>query len=297
MYKYMYIFRDLESGLSKTKSVLTWKMVNPAWEGQTLVEGSWWYWRSHRSLCLQKRAMDQPNNLAACFPQDGWNWKALSGKANDWRNLRHVVLNQFSHLKIGEIQKFLWWTSEARANRTWANFGKQNWRWPPCVASKTPPCVRSKRPRVYQHHAHMFQHMCAWFRHTRGRFWSRIRFFPRFSACRKHTPRPPTTPRPTTTHTTQHKHTTSHGDRERDRERKQWKRDRERETRQEKTREDDTRQQDKKRWKRKREEKRWKTREETRWRREWRWKRKRRDKMKKRRENMKGKMKEKMKRD
>ena len=32
------IFRDLESGLSKTKSVRTWKMVNPAWEGQMLVE-------------------------------------------------------------------------------------------------------------------------------------------------------------------------------------------------------------------------------------------------------------------
>ena len=30
----------------------------------------------------------------------------------------------------GKIEKFLWWTSEARDNRTWANFGKQNWRWP-----------------------------------------------------------------------------------------------------------------------------------------------------------------------
>ena len=38
MYRYMYIFRDLESLLSKTKSVWTWNMVNPAWEGHTLVE-------------------------------------------------------------------------------------------------------------------------------------------------------------------------------------------------------------------------------------------------------------------
>ena len=31
-------------------------------------------------------------------------------------------------------------------------------------------CTLKKRPRVYQHHAYMFQHMCAWCRHTRGRF-------------------------------------------------------------------------------------------------------------------------------
>ena len=35
----------------------------------------------------------------------------------------------------------------------------------PNVDSETPPCVRSKRPRVYRHHAHMFQHMCAWCRY------------------------------------------------------------------------------------------------------------------------------------
>ena len=33
-----------------------------------------------------------------------------------------------------------------------------------------PPCVRSKRLRVYRHHAHMCLNMCAWCRHTRGRF-------------------------------------------------------------------------------------------------------------------------------
>ena len=135
-------------------------MVNRAWEGHTLVEA-----RGDTDVHIVRDAIDQPNNLAACFPQDSWNWTALSGKANDWRNRGHVLLNLFSHLKIGKIQKFLWWTSEARDNRTWANFGKQNWRWPPA-----PPCVRSKRPRVFRHHAYMFQHMCAWCWHTRGRF-------------------------------------------------------------------------------------------------------------------------------
>ena len=40
----------------------------------------------------------------------------------------------------------------------------------PCVDSKTPPCVDSKRPRVCRQHAHMLFSMCAWCRHTRGRF-------------------------------------------------------------------------------------------------------------------------------
>ena len=40
----------------------------------------------------------------------------------------------------------------------------------PVCPLKTSPCVRSKRSRVYRHHAHMLKHMCAWCRHTRGRF-------------------------------------------------------------------------------------------------------------------------------
>ena len=40
------------------------------------------------------------------------------------------------------------------------------------LASKTPPCVDSKRPRVCRQHAHMLFSMCAWCRHTRGRFES-----------------------------------------------------------------------------------------------------------------------------
>ena len=41
-----------------------------------------------------------------------------------------------------------------------------------CGTQKKPPCVDSKRPRVYRYHTHMCYHMCAWCRHTRGRFES-----------------------------------------------------------------------------------------------------------------------------
>ena len=42
----------------------------------------------------------------------------------------------------------------------------------PVCRLKTPPCVHSKRPRVCRQHAHMLFNMCAWCRHTRGRFES-----------------------------------------------------------------------------------------------------------------------------
>ena len=87
------------------------------------------------------------------------------------------------------IQRLLWRTSESRDNPMWANFGELC-----CVVScrvvcavwcvvlccdvwhaEKFPCVRSQRPRVHVqnvsvHHAHMLKHMCAWCRHTRGRF-------------------------------------------------------------------------------------------------------------------------------
>ena len=42
------------------------------------------------------------------FPQESWSSTASPGKANDWRNQERVVLNLFSNLKMGRIQKFLW---------------------------------------------------------------------------------------------------------------------------------------------------------------------------------------------
>ena len=135
----------------------------------------------------------------------------------------------------------------------------------PVCGVKTSPCERSKRPRVYRHHAYMFQHMCAWCRHTGGRFEctqggvleAKYGFFPRFSSVPQHThtpnthhdhpPRPPNNTTTTTTHTTQHNtqhHTETERERERQREKeretekeRQRKRDRERETGEEKSEE------------------------------------------------------------
>ena len=52
-----------------------------ATSGETLAEKR--YWRANRSVYLEKGAIDQPNSLAACFPQDSWRRTASSGKAND----------------------------------------------------------------------------------------------------------------------------------------------------------------------------------------------------------------------
>ena len=41
------------------------------------------------------------------FPQDNWSFTALLGKANDWRNREHVVLDLFSNLNMGNIQWLL----------------------------------------------------------------------------------------------------------------------------------------------------------------------------------------------
>ena len=99
----------------------------------------------------------------------------------------------------------------------------------PAPLSPVPlPCVRSKRSRVYQQHAHLLKHICAWCRHTRGRFEcthggvfeSTHGFFNVFSACRnthqthhdQHAHQH--TPTHTNTHTHQHAHnthTTQHG--------------------------------------------------------------------------------------
>ena len=295
----VYIFRDLESGLSRTKSVWTWKMVNPAWEGHTLVEA-----RGDTDVHIvryawRKRAIDQPNNLAACFPLDRWNWTALSGKANDWRNWGHVVLNLFSHLKTGKIQKFLWWTSEARV-------GKQNWRWP--LASRVwiqnvPVCTGTTRTCFNTCARGAGIHGDVSNVHTEA-FLKPNTFFLRFFSVPQHTQ---THTHQTHTHhnhqqhhvhnDTHHitQHTTSHGDRER-RQRKRGKTRRRQEKMKEERREEKKREYERQeRSERRLEERRRKTREETRWRRERKWKRKIETRWK-RREKMKGKMKEKMKR-
>ena len=102
------------------------------------------------SLCL----------LYLLIPEDCWKWTGSSGKANDWRTRERVVLDVFSDLEWVRTKGFFGEPLGSRDNITWANFGKQNWLWPPALRvwiQKTPPCVRSKRLRVYQHHARMQQ--------------------------------------------------------------------------------------------------------------------------------------------
>ena len=41
------------------------------------------------------------------FLQDNWSLTASLGKANDWRNREHVVLDLFSNLNMGKIQWLL----------------------------------------------------------------------------------------------------------------------------------------------------------------------------------------------
>ena len=53
---------------------------------------------------------------SACFPQDRWSWTILSGKANDWRNRQHVVLDPLSNFKMGKIQRSLRWTHGTHDN-------------------------------------------------------------------------------------------------------------------------------------------------------------------------------------
>ena len=118
----------------------------------------------------------------------------------------------------------------------------------PCVFTKRPPCVNAKRPRVYRHHAHMLKHMCAWCRHTRGRFecthgghfvHTHTVFSTFFQRAATHTN---THTHTRTKHSTQH-HSTQHHtetETERDRERETEK-TRQRKRRQDKRREDETR--------------------------------------------------------
>ena len=223
---------------------------------------------------------------------------AVGGSWRDWRSDRS--------------SGYLWWTSGSRDNPMWANFGKQNWRWP----SPFPPCVQRKRARVYVRNVTV----CTGTTRTcvstcargagahgdvlslyTGLVLSRHTGYSRF-----HTSH--TTPHHThhTAHTsaqdtTHHNNTTTtpHGERNRDRQRDgQREKRRQKKTKQDKTGEDETRQEGKRRWKRRdttreekiekrrqeerrkdrektrwRRERLWKTREETRWR-EWRWKRK-----------------------
>ena len=274
---------------------------------------SWlWLWWWRRQRWGEGERLFEPSGcwFPSKFPSRLLKLNSFVRKAHDWRNLGHVVLDLFSNLKMCKIQGFLWRTSVWGHVRTLRELllvcRTGDDPPPPCVDSKTPPCVHSKRTRVYPHHLRMLKHMCAWCRHTRGRFEcthggvseSTYAFFPRFFSVPQHTHTHTAHQTHTNTlNTTQH-HTQHHTETERDRERQRKKTDKEREktegerqdkkkqTKEDKTRRkrrSKTRQEGERRWKRRsktRQEKRRsreEKREERKWKRRWkrRWKRSR----------------------
>ena len=145
--------------------VRTWKMVS--------ARGSRRHWRANRSLCLGLGTNDKPNHLTG-------------GSRRSFFFLEDLELNSFFResewleesgtcrvrptLKLQKKRRDPWVsfvepTSGARDNLTRANFGKQNWRWPPspslpplpvCPSQKKKlPCLRPNRSSVHRHHAHM----------------------------------------------------------------------------------------------------------------------------------------------
>ena len=106
-------------------------------------------------------------------------------------------------------------------------------------------------PRVYRHHAHMLKHMCAWCRHTQGRFectqggrfvHTHTFFSTFFQRAATHTnththTHTPNTPHNTTAHNTTRRQRQRETEKEGQRKRRQDKK-REDETRKEKTRQE-----------------------------------------------------------
>ena len=132
------------------------------------------------------------------------------------------------------------WTSGARDSPTWANFGKQNWRWPLLPSPSPSPvcpskCTSKSSPCMPAPRVHVETHVRVVRAHT-GTFWTDTRGF---SACHTtphtHTTTPPTTPqtKPQTPHTTQHNITHNITRRQRERRRKKAEKEREEKTEEE----------------------------------------------------------------
>ena len=202
-------------------------MVNCAVEGQRQ-EKLWWSSDTEvQNVCYIGFFGLKTNRTiwwltpSAFFPQDNRNWTALSGKANDWRNQEHVVLDRFSKLEnvwdprdtLGEPPNHVMTLcGQILVSGVCVVWHNENSVCP----LKTSPCVLSKRPRVYRHHAHMcFKHVHAARGagihgdvlnvHTEAFLNPHTVFFHIFSACRnthKHTQ----THTPNTHHDHHHHH-------------------------------------------------------------------------------------------
>ena len=112
----------------------------------------------------ERSMIEQKMGKIKRFPS-GLELNIFSGKANGWRNRERSVFDLFSNSKWVRSSGYFWWTSEARDNPSWANFGKPkigDKRWPKhpvkmlknvkntCFTDEnTHPCVHSKHLRVY----------------------------------------------------------------------------------------------------------------------------------------------------
>ena len=162
----------------------------------------------------EEKGRDSSNHLGQSFPQDCWNWTALSGKANDWRNRWHVYLNLFSNLKMGKIEKFF-----GEPLKHVITIRGQ------ILVSRTDddpllPCVHLKRHHVYWHHAHTFWNTCARGAGIHGDFFECTHgFFSTSFQCAA-------------------THTTPHGDRQRETEEEDREREKRRRKRRDKTKQE-----------------------------------------------------------
>ena len=232
MLKYMYIFSDLESGLSKT-SVWTWKMVNLAWEGQTAGGGLWRYWRSHRSWCLEKGAIDQP--LVSLRTAETEQVHQVKGMIGGIGNMLLSTLSQ-TQKKWVRFCRFFWRTLEhviTPRGQILVSRTDDDSLPSVCGFKKVTVCTGTTRTcfntcaRGAGIHGNVFNvHTEAFLNPNTGfsKFFQRAATHththtPNTETHTKHTPRPPTQHHDhnDTHHTTQH--TTSHGDRETERER------------------------------------------------------------------------------
>ena len=239
MYKYMYIFRDLESE--------TWvrQRVSGLKRCWILLEKGKRWWRlvaipTFTSFVMLGEKGDRPTEQSSSlFPSGQLKLNSFIRYCEWLEESGTCCSRPILKLEICWSKSYFWWTSEARNNPMWANFCMQNWRWPPAprvwiqnvpvCTLKTSPCVPAPRAHVELHLRVVPAYTVMFWMYTRRRFWIHTLVFPRFF-------------QRAATHTNKHtKHIILHAEREteRDRERRQRKRDESRRDNKEKKREDE----------------------------------------------------------
>ena len=100
--------------------------------------------------------------------REAGNDSHLTGKANNWRNREHAVLNLFSNLNCVRSKGFFGGPLGPSKDSTWSSLGTSRTGGDP--SSLTPPCGHSEGLRVCWQHAHMLLNLCACCRPTRRSF-------------------------------------------------------------------------------------------------------------------------------